>query len=187
MAVATSTIIATAALAIGVVGGIQQYRQGRQAQKAADRAAEDQKAIQGEQRANQAREAAAERRRMARERRIRIAQVQQSAMNTGTTGSSGSLGAQSSIASTYSTNLGNQMGALASADRMGRYAQSAENHMASARAAQNRGSMWGSISNFGLYAFDQAGGFGTLQDAMSSGQSNTNSWGNPKSWDAYLR
>lgn len=184
---AVTTVIAAAALVVGVVGGIQQYRQGRQAQKAADRAAEDQKAIQGEQRANQAREAAAERRRMARERRIRVAQVQQSAMNTGTDGSSGSLGAQSSIASNYGSNTGNHLGALSSADRMGRYAQSAENHMASARSHQNKSSMWGNISDFGFNTFNTAGGFGTLQDAMSSGQSNTNSWGNPKSWDSYLR
>jgi hypothetical protein len=100
MIVATTTLLAIAALTVSAGAAYVSYEQG---QKAADRQKKANNVSQAEQRA----QLATQRKQQVRQERIRRAQIISSASNTGTALSSGSLGATSAVGSLVEGNLGN--------------------------------------------------------------------------------
>lgn len=169
MAVATSAILAGAALAVGVGGAYMNYRQQRAASQAQEDAAEEQKKIQGEQEASNVQAHTAEVRQQVREARIRRAQVLQSSENTGTSLSSGQLGAIGSVQTQLSSNIGQNVGAMDRAGRISASSQRVADLQSSAARSQMMGSIYGGVSNLGSSLFSQMGGFKTLSQGFGTG------------------
>lgn len=170
MAVATTTILAAAAIGSLAVGAYSVYAQQQaagQAQDAADKSAEAQRKANAEQRAQQAQMAAQERRKQFREERVRRAMVIQSAINTGTADSSGALGAQGALATNLGSNLGFNVGEVARGGRIGALQDTSSAAMSQAQGYQNTASMWGSIGNLSQSVFSNLGGFKTIKAGFS--------------------
>lgn len=165
---AVTTIIAGASLALSAGGAYMSYQQQRQASKAQDRAAEEQRGIQGEQKAANAEAAAAERRQQVREARIRRAQILQSAENTGTAASSGEVGALSSLSTQLNTNLGTNASSLNRAGRISNMSQRAADAGSQANQHMMNAGVYQGLSNLGGSIFQASGGWGTLGSAMKS-------------------
>lgn len=173
--------LAVASLVVSVGAGVMQHQQQKKAQEAAEKAAKEQNAYQAqqveaqkkmqqEQKAQQAQQAALERRRQVREERVRRAQITQASQNTGVVGSSGMLGALGGLATGLSANIGTNVGAVASGNRMSLFSQQAadaQTGMMQAQTsgnlavmrAQNLGQMWGQVGSLSSSIFQGTGGF----------------------------
>lgn len=158
----TSVMIASAALAVGVVGGVMSYQQQRKANAANREAADQARKAQEEQRAQQYAARDREMRQQAKEERIRRARIMQSAENTGTDVSSGVSGALGALSSNLSSNIGSNLGSFRAGQNIGMYNQAAADAQTRAGNYMSRSSMWGQIGSFGTSMFGAAGGFNTL-------------------------
>lgn len=170
MAVATTTLIAAASLAVGVGGAYMSYRQQRAASRAQQEALDQQKLIQGEQQAANAEASAAERRQQVREARIRRAQILQSAANTGTAQSSGEFGALSSISTQLNTNMGSNSSQINRANRVSGISQNIANLQSSAAQSSMNAGVFNTLSNLGSSIFSSAGGWNTFKTRSDSFQ-----------------
>lgn len=116
-------IIASAAV------GAASYVEAREARKeqatAMAQQAEVQKQAQSEQKAANVASAAAERRQQIREARVRRARILQSAINTGATGSSAEFGSLGGIGTQLGANIGSNLGAIQTANKMSDLSQTA--------------------------------------------------------------
>lgn len=148
MAVATSTIIAGAALAATAVSGYQQYQA---ASDAAD-AREEGQAISGAQQQIQQRRST---RQSIRENRIRRARIMQSAENTGVSGSSSQFGSTAALGTLAGANVAASRGAARASQGISSANQAQAN-------AATKGQMWGAIGQIGSTAFQGSGGFDSL-------------------------
>ena len=142
MAVATSTVIAAAALAATAVSGYQQYQA---ASEAAD-AREEAQRIQGAQQQIQQRRRT---RQAIREERIRRARILQAAENTGVAGSSGQFGAVGALGTLTGANVGASRGTALAAEGITRQGQRASD-------AQQRGQLFGAIGQLSSSVFSTA-------------------------------
>lgn len=131
-------------------------------------AAAEQKKIQGEQKAQNTSKAMAERRQQIREERIKRARVIQGAVNSGASGSSGEIGATGSLATTLGSNVGANAGALASADRVGTYAQNAADFGGAAQQNLADASFSDQLAGFSKSIFQESGGVNALRTAFST-------------------
>lgn len=148
-------VIAYAALATTAASTVAQQRASSKANKA-------QKQASNEQRASNAQQAAMERRAQIREQRVKRARLLQSSENTGVSGSSGALGAESSLSSQLSSNVGFNVGQIASANRISEASQRASNNL-------NQANMWGQVGNLSTSIFAASGGFNSLFPADAAG------------------
>lgn len=155
MAVATSTIIASVALATTAASGYMQYQA---AGEAADAQREGQ-AISGAQQQIQQRRS---QRQSVREERIRRAQIMQASESTGVAGSSSEAGALGALGTMSATNRANVQGGTLAAQGITRASQRAAD-------AQQSSNMWGTIGGVGGSIFTAAGGFGNMQDGIFGG------------------
>lgn len=153
MAIATSTI-ALIALAAGTVSAVE-------ASGARSRAADNQRKIQSEQKAQNASQRAQERRNQVREERVRRGRVLQSSEASGTAGGSGEFGALGALGTNLSANIGTNVGAAATGERISGFAQAAAD---ATGQAQNADAMF----NFSANIFSQAGGFQALSGGTPS-------------------
>lgn len=134
MALATSTYIALAAVA---VAGATSYEAGQQAKTAAKREKEARKVSAAEQAAQQT----AQTRAQIREERVRRAQILQSSETTGVTGSSGALGSIGALQTSVGTNLASASRQAASAQAITGLTQQAVDFNARSREIQAMGSI----------------------------------------------
>lgn len=155
MAVATSTIIASAALAATAVSGYQQYQA---ASDAAD-AREEAQDISGAQQQIQQRRGT---RQAIREERIRRARIMQASENTGVGGSSGQFGSTAALSTLTGSNVAAQRGQSRAAAGI-----TAANQRGA--DAQQAGQMWGQIGQVSGAAFGAAGGFQSLWPSGGAG------------------
>lgn len=138
--------------AFAVVSLLVSVDQTNKAKDAREEAAERENKARSEQKASQAQQAAQERRQQVREERIRRARVLQAGENTGTASSSGEFGALGSLRTQLNSNVGFNLGQVASAQAQGDLLQqgadlklSADNYMTNAGYAQQIGSIGTSI------------------------------------------
>lgn len=171
MAVLTSTLVAAASIGGAVVGAVS-YIEGQNAR--ADAASSNRKAqaegekIQGESRARNAADAARERRAQVREERVLRARILQSAENTGASGSSGEFGAIGSLSTTLSSNIGSNLGKLASAQRSSEYAQNAANFQGDAAESMFKAQKMDTLFSLSGSIFNASGGFGTINKTVNN-------------------
>lgn len=137
-------VIAAAALALNVVGAINQA-------DAAKKAKDAQEDAQREQRAANAAQAAQERRQQIREERIKRARIVQASSNTGVSESSGEIGATGGLATQLGGNIGFNLGQLAHAQRTSESLQKASDYQTSA-------ANWGAIGGVGRSIFSLTAG-----------------------------
>ena len=176
MAALTGTIIAIAGLAVSAGAAYAQYENGKDAQRAQQQAADEQRKARGEEAAINAAKASQERRQQIRDERIRRGQIVNASANTGTSDSSGMAGALGSMSTQLGANMGFNQGMYMAGQRIGRHNQNAADFNANAQSAANRASMWGSVGGVGQSIFGAAGGWGTLgaaYDRMTKPQQST--------------
>lgn len=154
MALATSTYVAIAAVA---VAGASSYEANQQAKKAAEKEEEAQKVSAAEQAAQQT----AQTRAQIREERVRRAQILQASENTGVTGSSGALGSTGALQTTVGSNLAAASRQAASAQAITGLQQEAADYRSKGRDIQAQGQMISGALNagsslFGAYEASQA-------------------------------
>lgn len=142
MALATSTYLAVAAVA---VAGATAYESNQQAKAAAKKEEEAGKVAGAEAAAQQT----AQTRAQIREERVRRAQILQSSENTGVTGSSGALGSTGALQTTVGSNLAAASRQANSARAITGLQQDASNLMAKSRETQAIGGAISSALNFG--------------------------------------
>ena len=135
MAIATTTLIAAAALATTAYSISEQKSEAKKAAKA-------QTAIRQEENAKNKAQQMAERRTQLREERIKRARVIQAAQNSGTAASSGETGAVSSLGTNLGSNLGFNQSMVRSGERMSIFAQQASD----AQGRQQSAAMLGSFA-----------------------------------------
>lgn len=149
--------ITAAVIAIGATG--YSMSQAEDAEDKQYAAAQEQKKSRQEQDAMNASQAAAERRRQVREERVRQARVMQASQAAGTTGSSGEMGASFGMATNLSANIGQNLGALQSANNISIFSQNAANLFSEANALQADSQFWGQV---GGLAMQGASAFGSM-------------------------
>jgi hypothetical protein len=128
-----SGAVAAVGAVVGIAGGIEQRNA---AKRAAESSAEAASRNQGERAAQLAGAAANERRQQIRDERIKQARIMQAGENSGTAGSSGEAGALGSLATQLDTNIGFNLGSIASAGRQSANAQDAANFNFAGQSAQ---------------------------------------------------
>lgn len=139
MALATSTIVAIAAVAVAA----------GTAYVAADNAADARDAQKKAQKVSQAEQAAqrqAQIRQQVRQERVKRAQILQASENTGVTSSSGALGAESVLGTQTAGNIGTINRAANSSTVIGDYMQSAADSQGKAANWQAVSSLAGSVA-----------------------------------------
>jgi hypothetical protein len=134
MALATSTYLAIAAVA---VGGATSYQSQQQAKSAAKKQKEAGKVSAAEQAAQQT----AQTRAQIREERVRRAQILQSSENTGVSGSSGALGSIGALQTSIGSNLASASRQANSAQAITGLTQKAADYEAKARETQAIGGL----------------------------------------------
>lgn len=134
MALATTTYLAIAAIA---VSGATAYESGQQAKAAAKKQKEAGQVSAAEQAAQQT----AQTRAQIREERVRRAQILQSSESTGVTGSSGALGSVGALQTSVGTNLASASRQASSAQAITGLTQQAADFNAKAREIQAMGSV----------------------------------------------
>lgn len=160
MALATSTYLAIAAVA---VAGASSYEANQQAKAAAKKDEEAQEVSAAEQAAQQT----AQTRAQIREERIRRAQILQSSENTGVTGSSGALGSIGALQTTVGTNLAAASRQAASAQAITGLQQEAADLRSKGRDVQAQGQLASSAISAGSSLFDA---YDAAQAAQASQQ-----------------
>ncbi len=155
MAVATSTVIASAALAATAVSGYQQYQA---AGDAADARREGQEISGAQQQIQQRRS----NRQAIREERIRRARIMQASENTGVAGSSSEMGSTAALGTLTASNIAAGRGNARAAEGLTGASQSAMD-------AQRQGQLWGTIGNASGAAFNASGGFNNFGLFNSAG------------------
>lgn len=150
------------AIISAVIGGIS-LEQGMEARAdakdASNKAADEQRKIQGEQKAQNAAQAAAERRKQVREERVRRARILQSSTDTGVAGGSGEFGALGALGTNLATGIGSNLGAIAAGERTSGYAQNAADFMGQANSARSDAEQAGQLTGLSLSIFSASGGF----------------------------
>lgn len=162
MALATSTIIGIASLAVAAGSAYMSYQQQREAARNQRRAAEEQRKINAQTQARQAQEAARERRQQIREERVRRARILQSSENLGVSGSSGEIGAVGALSTNLSSNIGDNIGALDTARTISGFSQRQADFVSAANQNLATANLWGQASSFSSSIFNQVGGFNSL-------------------------
>ena len=148
--------------AIAVDGTLKANSARKDAAESQKKAVEEGKKVQAEGKANNAAQAAAERRSQIREERVRRARIMQSSENTGVDSSSGEAGALGSLATGLGTNIGSNLGRIASANRVSDYNQNIATFQGDAQQSLFKAQKYDSMSALGSSIFSAAGGFGTL-------------------------
>lgn len=159
---AALTSLAWAGLAIAAGGAALQYSQGRKAADASRDSEREARRARSEQSASQSLQAEQERRNQIREERVRRSQIINQAAQTGTGGSSGESGALGALSTNLGSNIGFNEAMIQSGQRITGFNQASANFASSAQSAQNKGAMWGQVSNVGSTMFSNAGGFKTI-------------------------
>jgi hypothetical protein len=159
MALATSTIIGIASLAVAAGGAYMSYQQQREAARNQRRAADEQRKINAQTQARQAQDAARERRQQIREERVRRARILQSSENMGVSNSSGQIGAVGALSTNLSSNIGDNLGALQTARTISGHSQRQADFTSAANQNMANANLWGQASSFGSSIFNQVGGF----------------------------
>lgn len=155
MAIATSTVIAAAALATTAVAT---YQQAKARGDAADAREEAQEISGAQQQVSQRRAT----RQQVREERIRRARIMQASENTGVAASSSQFGATAALGTLAASNRAAGQGATRASQGISRANQSALDF-------QNQASIWGGVGQLGSQAFGASGGFGTIFSGTSGG------------------
>lgn len=158
---AITSIIAAVAVGVGAASAVAAHQQGKKAARAQAAAGREQKAAAAQQ-------AAQERRQQIREERVRRARILQSGENTGTAGSSVEFGAVGGMGTQLSSNIGFNLGQIASASRVGDLMQTAANYSTRAQG-------YSALSNL---AFSSANIFGSAASAPKTPAGTT-----PQSWN----
>jgi len=134
-----------------------------EAKGASERAADEQRKIQGEQKAQNAAQAASERRKQVREERVRRARILQSAQDSGVSASSGEFGALGALGTNLATNVGANLGAVAAGERTSGFAQNAADFMGQANNARSNAEQAGQMFSLGSSIFSAGGGMDTIK------------------------
>ena len=130
-------VISLVAAGTTVTSFVMQQQAAGEARSAQARARGEQEKIQSEQKAQNAAAAAAERRAQIREERVRRARVMQGSAGTGAAFSSGEFGALGALGTNLASNIGTNVGKVASSERTSGYAQQAATFMGEARNAES--------------------------------------------------
>lgn len=162
MALATSTILAAAALATTAYSAMEARDAKKDAQKDRERAFEQQKLAQSEEKAANAATMAQDRRKSIREERIRRAQIIAASSNTGVGESSGVSGASGSLSTQLGTNIGFSRGMERIGGNISQFNQNAAAFMSSSQNHLNRADNWGQIGSLSMSIFNASGGFGAF-------------------------
>jgi hypothetical protein len=143
------TIVAIAAATTAVAGVVTGQEARRDARRAQEKSA-------SEQRASNAANAALERRKQIREERVRRARILQSGENSGTAGSSSEAGAVGGLSTTLSSNVGFNLGEIMRSQNISLFQQD----YANAQANQATGN---DLFNLGSSIFQASGGFSNFK------------------------
>ena len=153
---------------VAVAGTVNADKARKEAAESGRKAEAEGKKIQAEGKANNAAQAAAERRSQIREERVRRARIMQSSENTGVDSSSGEAGALGSLATGLGSNIGSNLGRIASANRVSEYNQNIATFQGDAQNSLFKAQKYDSMASLGSSIFSAAGGFGTLKTALNS-------------------
>jgi hypothetical protein len=148
--------IAVGGLVLGAFSAHQAYESRQDAKEQASKAAEQQRLIQSEQKAQNNAQAAAERRRQVREERVRRSQIESVSTLTGGWGGSATSGATGGLATQLASNIGQNLGAIGSANRISGYQQQASIYDLGFQQATMDMQDWQSFGSFGMQAFNMA-------------------------------
>lgn len=152
----------TAAIIIGGALTVDGYVKGEEARKNASEAQgrqrQAQEKMQSEQKAQNAQQAQAERIKQRREMIRKQATLRQAAYNTGTAGASGEFGALSGLETGLSTAVGENAGAIQSANTISNLAQDNANAGFDFASAQQDMQAAGSQMNLGMSIFSMGAG-----------------------------
>lgn len=156
---------------VGTVLTVDGYVKGEEARKDAKEAQQRQRVaqegIQSEQKAQNAQQAQAERIKQRRELVRKQASLRQSAYNTGASGSSGEFAAMSGLETGLSTAVGENVGALQTANSISNLAQENANAGFDFASAQQDMQAAGSQMNLGMNLFSMGAQSGGLQEVQS--------------------
>lgn len=159
MAIATTTILAAAALGVAAYSAYEGYEARKDARANAERAFEQGEKARQEQRAANAQQQAAERRAQIREERVRRAKLLQAGENTGVGASSGMMGAIGGLATTLASNLGINAGRAMTGDAISNYQQQASWFNMQADNDMNRAQNMKELFSLSTQAFSASGGW----------------------------
>ena len=159
--IATSTI-ALIGLAVAAGSAVMQYSNARDARKAQEQSAAEQRKARAEQSASQALQQAQEQRQQIREERVRRAQIMQASQQSGTAGSSAESGALGGMASQLGSNIGFNRSIAASGQAITGFNQAAADYTTSSQRSTQSANMWGNVGSIGVNMFNSAGGFKTM-------------------------
>lgn len=151
------------ALVLFAVGTAVSIDQSEKARRARNKSADAQKLSNQEAKASASAQAAQERRQQVRDERIRRARILQGGANTGTDGSSGEFGAIGSLASQLGSNIGYNIGQIASAERRSDFLQTAADFSNSASNFQVNAQYGSQVAGIGMSIFNS--GVGQAQPA----------------------
>lgn len=145
------------AAVVAVVGAAVSNDQQQKANYQQRLAGEEGKRIQREQQAQNAAQQAAERRKQIREERVRRARIIQASSNSGTEASSGELGAIGGLSTNLNSNIGQNLGAVQSANNISIFSQNISDLQGNALKYQSNAAL---ASNLGQIGSSLAMGFG---------------------------
>lgn len=159
---AVSSIIAAAALTVGVASAYQQRQSAKEQRRAMQQAAYEEKKVRAVSAAQNTFRQAQEQRQQIREERVRRAQIMQASENAGVSGSSGAMGAVGALSTNLNSNVGFNRSSAAAGQLITGFSQNAADYNTTASKWGFRAQTAGSISGLGMNIFQSAGGFGTL-------------------------
>lgn len=166
---AITTIVAVGALVVAGASAYAGYQGRKDAQQAAESAADENRKTRSEQQALNAQNAAIEQRKLIREERVRRGMIMQNSENTGTGDSSGQLGAVGGLGTELGSNLGVNSGRIAAGNRISGYVQNAADFNLASQNAANGAQNADQLFSLAGSVFQGAGGLGTIKTAYGRG------------------
>lgn len=142
---AISTLLAVTAVAGTVGSAVVQNKARKEAGKANEMAAGEQRQARSEEVALSAQRAAQERRQQVREERVMRGKLLQASQSSGTVASSGEMGAQANLATQLGANIGFNLGQIQGANAISIFNQNAANFQTQANNAISKGQSQSSI------------------------------------------
>lgn len=162
MALATTTWIAIAGLAVAATGTYVGIEARKDAAKANALAAAEQRKAKSEEKALNFQAQAAEKRQQIREERVRRARLLQASENSGLAGSSGEVGAVGGMNTMLQANLGMNRATAEAGSRIGGYLQNAADFHLAAQKAASKAQDGDAYAGLGMSIFSSAGGAGQI-------------------------
>lgn len=148
--------IAVAGLVVAAAGATASVVQGNKAAANARHGADLQEQAQQEQKAQNAQQAAEQQRQAVRDQRVKQARVLQGASNTGTDSSSGELGAIGALATNFSTNQEQTLGAITRSNAISDLSQGAADANFESRQDSQKGQEFAQFGQVGGSIFGAA-------------------------------